>query len=97
MSFVYLHPELARKHCGHQAAWMIGLELLREKCGAHSHIRAFRSQVLDLIEVDTLPEYRMIYDREKDQITFYTKNQKKLIDALASGKSQLSNGVKTSN
>jgi plasmid replication initiation protein len=35
--------ELARKHCGNQASWIIGLELLREKCSAHSHIRAFRS------------------------------------------------------
>ena len=82
--------ELARKHCGNQAAWTIGLELLREKCSAHSHIRAFRSQVLEIINADTLPEYRMTYDREKDQVMFYTKSTKKLTAALASGKSQLS-------
>lgn len=82
--------ELARKHCGQQAFWTIGLELLREKCGAHSHIRAFRSQVLEIINADTLPEYRMTYDREKDQVMFYTKSTKKLTAALASGKSQLS-------
>jgi len=82
--------ELARKHCGQQALWTIGLELLREKCGAHSHVRAFRSQVLEIISADTLPEYRMTYDREKDQVTFYTKSTKKLTAALASGKSQFS-------
>lgn len=82
--------ELARKHCGQQALWTIGLELLREKCGAHSHVRAFRSQVLKIISADTLPEYRMTYDREKDQVTFYTKSTKKLTAALASGKSQFS-------
>lgn len=82
--------ELARKHCGQQALWTIGLELLREKCGAHSHIRAFRSQALQIINADTLPEYRMTYDREKDQVAFYTKSIKKLTAALTSGKSQFS-------
>lgn len=81
--------ELARKHCGKQVSWAIGLELLREKCGAHSHIRAFRSQVQDIIACDTLPEYRMIYSREKDQVTFYIKDSKKIIAAIASGKSHL--------
>lgn len=81
--------ELARKHCGKQAAWAIGLELLREKCGAHSHIRAFRSQVLEILEADTLPEYRMTYDREKDQVTFYVRDAQKLVAAIASGKSQV--------
>jgi len=82
--------ELARKHCGHQAFWTIGLELLREKCGAHSHIRAFRSQALEIINADTLPEYHMTYNREKDQVAFYTKNSKRLTAALRSGKSQFS-------
>ena len=81
--------ELARKHCGRQAAWMIGLELLREKCGAQSHIRAFRSQVLEIVEGDTLPEYRMSYDREKDQVTFYTKDMQKLTTALAEGRREI--------
>jgi hypothetical protein len=81
--------ELARKHCGRQAAWTIGLGLLREKCGAQSHIRAFRSQVLEVIEVDTLPEYRMSYDREKDQVTFYTKDMQKLNASLAAGRREI--------
>lgn len=81
--------ELARKHCGKQAAWSIGLELLREKCGAHSHIRSFRSQTIAIAAADVLPEYRMIYDREKDQMIFYIRDAKKLIAAVASGKSKL--------
>lgn len=81
--------ELARKHCGNQAAWTIGLELLREKCGAQSHVRAFRSQVQEIIAGDTLPEYRMTYSRENDQVTFYIRDAKKLIAAIASGKSKL--------
>lgn len=78
--------ELARKHCGRQAAWTIGLELLREKSGAQSHLRSFRSQVLEIIQVDTLPEYRMSYDREKDQVTFYTKNMQRLNMAVSLGR-----------
>lgn len=81
--------ELARKHCGPQAAWTIGLELLREKCGVRSHIRAFRQQVSNIAEADTLPEYRITYNREKDQVTFYTKNMKKLTAAVASGHSRI--------
>lgn len=82
--------ELARKHCGNQAVWAIGLELLREKCGAQSHIRAFRSQVLNIIVGDTLPEYRLTYSREKDQVMFYIRDAKKISEAIASGKSKIS-------
>lgn len=81
--------ELARKHCGKQASWSIGLELLREKCGAHSHIRSFRSQAIGIASADVLPEYRMLYDREKNQVTFYIRDAKKLLAAVASGKSKL--------
>lgn len=77
--------ELARKHCGRQASWTIGLELLREKCGAQSHMRAFRSQVLEIIDGDTLPEYSMGYDREKDQVVFRSKDPQIGEPALARG------------
>jgi len=81
--------ELARKHCGTQSSWSIGLELLREKCSSNSHLRAFRSYVKDIAVADNLPEYRMIHCAEKDQVTFYIRNPKKLIAAVASGKSPL--------
>ena len=81
--------ELARKHCGNQASWTIGLELLREKCSAQSHIRAFRSQVQKIQNADTLPEYRMLYSLEKNQVTFYIRDAKKLVASIASGKSNL--------
>lgn len=84
--------EIARKHCGTQASWTIGLELLREKCNAYSHIRAFRSQIQEVETSDILPEYRMIYSREKDQVTFYIRDAKKLVAAVTSGKSKLPSG-----
>lgn len=65
--------EIARKHCGQQAGWKIGLELLREKCGSHSHLRAFRSQISAIARSGTLPEYLLVYDRETDQAWFRLK------------------------
>jgi plasmid replication initiation protein len=70
--------ELARKHCGQQSSWKIGIKLLREKCGAHSHLRAFKSQVIAIARSGTIPEYRLVYDQENDQAWFYNKNLKKL-------------------
>lgn len=71
--------ELARKHCGRQSTWRIGLELLRERCGAQSHIRAFRNQIQEVVEADTLPEYRMTYSREADQVTFCARQRQDLL------------------
>ncbi len=39
--------------------------------------------------VINLPEYRIIHCAEKDQVTFYIRDPKKLIAAIASGKSPL--------
>ena len=66
--------ELVRKHCGKQTSWKIGLELLREKCGSLSHVRAFRSQVIAIASSGTLPEYIIVYDRESDQVEFTMKS-----------------------
>ena len=42
--------ELARKHCGHQAKFPIGLGLLREKIGSHSILREFRRQIIGNVD-----------------------------------------------
>lgn len=70
--------ELARKHCGDQARFVIGLELLQDKCGSQSTLKEFRRSLRELIQADTLPDYRMILDDEKDQVIFYTRDPKKL-------------------
>lgn len=71
--------ELARKHCGDQARFVIGLELLQEKCGSQSTLREFRRALREIIQVDTLPDYAMQLDDEKDQVIFYTRDPKKLV------------------
>jgi len=75
--------ELARKHCGNQARFVIGLELLQEKCGSQSNIREFRRSLRELIKADTLPDYRMLLDDKKDQVMFYTRDPKKLALGMA--------------
>lgn len=74
--------ELARKHCGHQTMWSIGLELLQDKAGSKCSLREFRRMVREVVEADTLPDYRMILD-DTDKVTFYVKNPRRLSAGIA--------------
>lgn len=74
--------ELARKHCGHQSIWKIGLNLLREKCGSKSELKKFRLQISKIIEANCLPEYMISYDHETDQITFHSQKSKNCTESL---------------
>lgn len=51
--------ELARKHCGNQAAWKIKLENLKEKIGTVTTIRKLRFNMKKLAESNHLPEYNV--------------------------------------
>jgi plasmid replication initiation protein len=75
--------ELARKHCGDQARFAISVELLKDKCGSQSSMKEFRRSLRELIEADTLPDYRMSLDDKKGQVLFYTRDQKKLALSMA--------------
>lgn len=74
--------ELARKHTGHQTEWKIGLDLLHEKSGSKAELKEFRRMIIEIIEADTLPDYRMVLKKESDQVHFYTKNPKRLALSL---------------
>lgn len=58
--------ELARKHCGNQPRWPIGLETLRDKCGSGSTVKEFRRLIGKIIEDDTahdhMPQYRFCFE-----------------------------------
>jgi hypothetical protein len=60
--------ELARKHCGNQREWRVGLEALRDKCGSGSTVKEFRRLVGKVIEDDEahdhMPRYRFSFDGE---------------------------------
>ena len=62
--------ELARKHCGLQQEWRIGLTLLQKKTGSRSSLREFREAIRERSESDHIPEYRVGLDVETDQVVF---------------------------
>ena len=51
--------EIARKHCGRQAEWRIGLETLLKKSGSTSPRRVFRKMIRDMAAEDGLPDYTL--------------------------------------
>ncbi len=66
--------ELARKHCGLQAKFTIGLETLLKKSGATCSIREFRRQIHEIAAAGTLPDYSVTFDKEKDLVTLWTRD-----------------------
>lgn len=60
--------ELARKHCGAQSEWRIGLDTLRDKCGSGSSEKEFRRLVGKIIEDDGqhghMPDYAFTFDND---------------------------------
>jgi len=74
--------ELARKHCGHQAQWSIGLALLQEKAGSKSTLKEFRRAVRAIEADDSLPEYRLSLGTD-DKVTFYARDTRRLVQSLA--------------
>lgn len=51
--------ELARKHCGRQAAWPVSLEVLLKKSGSASPRRVFRAMLREIAARDPLPDFTL--------------------------------------
>lgn len=51
--------ELARKHCGRQPEWQIGLATLHKKAGSAAPLRVFRAAMRRMIAAGHLPDYDM--------------------------------------
>jgi plasmid replication initiation protein len=78
--------EVARKHCGHQDKWIVSLELLYKKSGSNSPLKRFRLEIKNIAKADKLPDYRISYDANTDQVVFYPRHPKSLAtDDVASG------------
>jgi plasmid replication initiation protein len=54
--------EIARKHCGRQPEWRIGLETLLKKSGSTSPRRVFRKMIRDMAAENGLPDYTLALD-----------------------------------
>ncbi|MEM9766238.1 MAG: replication initiator protein A [Pseudomonadota bacterium] len=62
--------EIARKHCGRQRRWSIGLELLHKKSGSKSSLKEFRRSLRHLAQHDHLPNYTVAFDEKGDVVVF---------------------------
>lgn len=65
--------ELARKHCGGQRHWEIGVKTLLKKTGSKSSIREFRRVLRGVVESSHLPDYRVALDEERDVVVFRSR------------------------
>ncbi len=66
--------ELARKHCGDQGRWKIGLDLLQKKVGSRQPLFKFRAAVRAISEANTLPGYHIVFLHTDDSVVFYGRN-----------------------
>ena len=64
--------EIARKHCGQQDQWKVGLLTLLSKTGSQSPEKRFRQMIRHLVAHDHLPDYSVTFDTEADMVTFAT-------------------------
>ena len=60
--------EIARKHCGKQRQWRIGLHKLHKKVGSTSNKRQFKSSLNHIIKHNHLPDYSIKI--EDDNVVF---------------------------
>ena len=75
--------ELARKHCGDEQAFKIGLAKLHKKTGSSSTLREFRRLFGRLLQTDHLPDYAVSMDA--DMVTFTNRNWKPPVSERQSG------------
>jgi plasmid replication initiation protein len=66
--------ELARKHCGLQAKFTIGLETLLKKSGATCSVREFRRQIREIAKTNSLPDYSLTINADTDLVTLWTRD-----------------------
>lgn len=66
--------EVARKHCGQQKTWKIGLSLLLKKTGTQGTEKEFRRKLKAVVASDHLPDYSIRYDSESDNVTFENRD-----------------------
>ena len=75
--------EIARKHCGHNPKWSIGLDLLQKKTGSNAPLKRFRHNLRQIIEDDHTPFYR-IELTDRDVVIFRPrKTVRKIEGAIA--------------
>lgn len=72
--------EIARKHCGNQPRWQIGLAKLQEKTGSNAPLKRFRHNIREIIASDHTPFYKLELTKE-DLVIFRPRAPKRAISA----------------
>jgi plasmid replication initiation protein len=87
--------EIARKHCGQQDEWRIGLLTLLKKTGAQSPEKRFRQMIRHLAEHDHLPDYHVTFDDKNDMVNFTNRGTMKApgVPALPAWSGKLNSDV----
>ena len=67
--------EIARKHCGNQKQWKIGLAKLQEKTGSNAPLKRFRHNIRKIISEDHTPFYRL--ELTDDDLVIFRPRTKK--------------------
>ena len=67
--------ELARKHCGDQGRWKVGLDLLQKKVGSRQPLFKFRATVRGIGEAGSLPGYHLVFLHSDDSVVFYGRSE----------------------
>lgn len=80
--------EIARKHCGHQREWRIGLALLLKKTGSQSPEKRFRQMIKELAESNHLPDYFVEFDPKADMVHFRNRGTMKALAAAPAEESE---------
>ena len=72
--------ELVRKHLGsNKMEWSVFVNTLHEKSGSQSSLKEFRRAIRNLMEFNHLPDFHMVFDMEKDKITFHVRENFKKV------------------
>lgn len=89
--------ELGRKHCGEQARWKIGLDLLHKKVGTRQPLYKFRHSVRGIIDARSLPGYHLAYSHLDDTVTFFNHSEaglEAMTQALAALPAETASGTR---
>ena len=76
--------EIARKHCGDQERFKIGLEKLQLKVGSSSALREFRRSIREIVTDNHLPDYEIALS-DDDQVAFTNRAKKHLATVQQTG------------
>ncbi|WP_120505304.1 replication initiator protein A [Sulfitobacter mediterraneus] len=80
--------EIARKSVGQGDSWDFRMETLHRKSGSKGSLREFRRQMKPIIEKDFLPDYMVIYDEQRDCITFVNRKTMPIARDIANDQAQ---------